>query len=123
MANVVFVVFDITKKESFDNVNLWLKNVEGKCKKNILKILVGNKLDLKEERQVGENEANIFAKSLGMPYFETSAKDNKNVNELFERTAEEFLCRNDLVKNIFNNTIEIGNTPEEQSCCNFGCCK
>lgn len=120
MANAVILVYDITKKESFEHIEQWLKNVDTKCKKNILKILIGNKYDLKQERKVTEHEAKVFAQKNDLPYFETSAKDNYNVTELFERTVEDFLCSNGLLNNLISNTIEIGSTPEEKMC-NCGC--
>ena len=50
---------------------------------NIVKILVGNKCDLKDQRQVSYEEGKQFAESLGMQFLETSAKDKINIDEAF----------------------------------------
>ena len=81
-ANGVIVTFDVTNRQTFSNVKNWLESIYQHADPSIVKTLVGNKIDLKDQRQVSTEEAQQIAKENNMEYFETSAKDNKNVNEL-----------------------------------------
>ena len=58
------------------------------CKYTDKKILIGNKCDLEEEREISKDEGEAFAMRNGMQYIETSAKINTNVNEAFENLAK-----------------------------------
>ena len=88
--NGVLFVYDITSKESFDNLKHWIKefqDVEG----DIKGVILGNKYDLKEERVIQEKDVINFSEQYQMPYLETSAKDNINVKEGFELMVDELL--------------------------------
>ena len=90
-ANVALVVFDITNHESFDSLPLWIENYykNGPEQKNI--ILIGNKKDMIEERQVTQEEAELFSQTNNMIYFETSAKDGDNIDYVFTYAAEKLV--------------------------------
>ena len=90
-ANVALVVFDLTNHSSFDSLPLWIENYykNGPEQKNI--ILIGNKNDLVEERQVTKEEAELFSETNNMMYFETSAKEGDNIEYVFNYTAEKLL--------------------------------
>jgi small GTP-binding protein len=90
-ANVALVVFDITSHESFDSLPLWIENYykNGPEQKNI--ILIGNKKDMIEERQVTQEEAELFSQTNNMIYFETSAKDGDNIDYVFTYAAEKLV--------------------------------
>ena len=90
-ANVAFVVFDLTNHESFDSLPLWIENYyrNGPEQKNI--ILIGNKKDMIEERQVTQEEAELFSQTNNMIYFETSAKDGDNIDYVFTYAAEKLV--------------------------------
>ena len=90
-ANVALVVFDITNHESFDSLPLWIENYykNGPDQKNI--ILIGNKKDMIEERQVTQEEAELFSQTNNMIYFETSAKDGDNIDYVFTYAAEKLV--------------------------------
>ena len=66
----------------------WLKEIEGEASEKVLKILIGNKCDLDEQRQITVDEGEAFAARNGMKFIETSAKNNTNVNEAFEALAK-----------------------------------
>ena len=96
-SNGILLVFDITDKNSFDNLNFWLEELEKNCNLNNLYIfLVGNKTDLKKERKVSYDEAKNFADMKKIPYIEISAKTGDNIDKLF----------NDFIKGTIINTIE-----------------
>ena len=77
------MVYDITDRQSFQDVENWLGEVRQHASPNIVKILVGNKSDLKDQRQVSYQEGKEFADSLGMQFLETSAKEKMNIDEAF----------------------------------------
>lgn len=83
----VVVVFDVSNSESFANVKRWLHEIDTNCE-NVQKILVGNKVDEPVRRAVPEAEAKHFANSLNINYFETSAKENLNVEQMFQCITE-----------------------------------
>ena len=69
-----FIVYDITKRETFENVQVWLDDIKNQCPQTVLLVLVGNKLDLENERQISYEEGESFAQKNNMYFFETSAK-------------------------------------------------
>ena len=82
------VVYDITNRETFDNVQAWIEDCKSQSPKNIYMLLVGNKEDLAEsERQVSYEEGSEFAQRNNMLFFETSAKTGLNIEEVFVRSA------------------------------------
>ena len=96
-SNGILLVFDITDKNSFDNLNFWLDELEKNCNLNNLYIfLVGNKTDRKKERKVSYDEAKNFADMKKIPYIEISAKTGDNIDKLF----------NDFIKGTIINIIE-----------------
>ena len=83
------LVYDITKRESFNNINTWIEECKNQTAKTIFLVLVGNKSDLENQREVSVEEGQELAEKLGIPFFESSAKTGKNVNEIFQNSAEE----------------------------------
>jgi small GTP-binding protein len=75
------VLFDLSNRDSFDNVERWLQDVKSVARDDVVLILIGNKSDLEEKRQVSKEEAADFAEQHGMHYFEASAKTGANVSE------------------------------------------
>ena len=84
----IVVTFDVTSQKTFNNVKNWLINIRDNNDK-IPIVLFGNKCDLIGKREVGEKEAQDFAKENNLTYFETSAKNNINVKEGFTKIAED----------------------------------
>jgi Ras-related protein Rab-1A len=82
-ANGIAVVYDIANRDSFDAVGLWFDEVGKAAADDVCKLLIGNKSDLTEERAVAFNEGSDLAKSLGIPFLETSAKLSQGVDQLF----------------------------------------
>lgn len=85
-SNIVFLVYDITSRESFANLDLWLEKINNNFTdlNQIVMIVVGNKNDLSEKsREVSKEEGEKFAKSINATFFETSAKNGENIFEIF----------------------------------------
>ena len=78
----MIIAFDLTNQESFDNVTTWLNSIYQHSDPNIAKVLVGNKLDLVEERKITKSQALKIAHEHGIEYFETSAKEDTNIKEM-----------------------------------------
>ena len=87
-AHGVMIVYDIAKKETFNNLNKWLNEVETYANEGVLMILVGNKTDLNSQRQVSAESGAEWAALNDMPFIETSAKNATNVTEAFTMLAE-----------------------------------
>ncbi|KFM10301.1 Ras-related protein Rab-25, partial [Aptenodytes forsteri] len=78
------VVFDITKHQTYDVVDRWLKELYDHAEASIVVMLVGNKTDLAQAREVPMEEAKMFADNNGLLFVETSALDSTNVEQAFE---------------------------------------
>ena len=81
------LVYDISKKPSFDNVEKWLKELREHADPNIVLMLVGNKSDLRHLRAVKTEEATLFAEKYSLAFLETSALDASNVELAFQRVV------------------------------------
>lgn len=91
-ADAAIIVFDLTNRESFQNVGVWHENIRNYSGDTTTNLLVGNKSDLEDNREVSKSEANAFAGSHRIfGYVETSAKDNSNVDDAFYKIARELL--------------------------------
>ena len=82
-AKGAFIVYDITSRKSFDDVDKWIEEIKEKTSKDIKLIIIGNKIDLKDERDITTNEALNKFKGMDIPFMETSALDDTNVSEVF----------------------------------------
>ncbi len=92
------IVYDITNKESFNNIQNWIEDCKNQCPKTIFFVLVGNKNDLENERKVSFDEGKKFADSNNILFFESSAKTGNNVEDIFYKSAEcisERIIKND----------------------------
>jgi len=83
------VVYDISSRDSFNNVSTWVEDCKNQSPKTIFMALVGNKSDLEDKRAVSYEEGKDFADKNEMMFFETSAKTGVNVDEIFSQTANE----------------------------------
>ena len=83
------VVYDISSRETFEHITNWIEDCKNQSPKTIFMCLVGNKCDLNEKRQVSIEEGRDLADKNNIMFFETSAKDGINVDEIFLNTANE----------------------------------
>jgi Ras-related protein Rab-1A len=84
------MVYDVTCEESFKHVNDWLMEVNRYAAPTTCKLLVGNKND-REDKVITTARGIEFAESLGMPFMETSAKSNENVEKAFVTIAQNLM--------------------------------
>ena len=98
------------------HVTEWLKHIEKYAKENVLKFLVGNKVDLNDNRVISKEEVNNFAEQHNLPYIETSAKDGINIEELFDKSINKFLEDINFINEDKNIKLEQSN-KNENGCC------
>ncbi|PWW79200.1 ras-domain-containing protein [Tuber magnatum] len=87
-SSVAVVVYDITNRTSFQNTTKWVDDVRGERGNDVIIVLVGNKTDLNDKRQVTTEEGEKKAKEFKVMFIETSAKAGHNVKTLFKRIAQ-----------------------------------
>ena len=97
------IVYDITNRASFDSVQSWIDDCSKQTPKTVLLILIGNKNDLKEKREVQYEEGEEFAKKRNMIFLETSAKTGNNISDIFEKSIKQ------IDKNIMDNKYDLSN--------------
>ena len=86
-ADGVILVYDITSQESFRKIDFWIQELHNKNRDSKVLMLVGNKTDLDNEREVSFQEGEKKANEIGCPFMETSAKTNHNIKECFEKAS------------------------------------
>ena len=114
----VLLVFDITERKTFDDVNMWLNDVHTLCDPSASVILVGNKSDLSASRVVTMTEAENFASHHQITYVETSARVGDNVKDAFTRVATAVYRKNQKPTINQSQLAGQGNTPAKKE----GCC-
>ena len=118
------IVYEIDQRKSFENITKWIEELKRYAPKTVLMILIGNKCDLNEKREVTEEEGRELAEKNGMLFFETSAKTGENVEEVLNESLtlivkkmnenyydlEENNCG--IEKPKYENSYEVGETLE-----------
>jgi len=119
-SDAVILVYDITRRETFEKLKGWLADIQLYGKARIPKVLLGNKVDLDAKREVSKDEAELLAKSSDISvYVETSAKNGTNVEKAFLDLLG-VLVASDAVQPTepVRNRIQITATTEkEKNCC------
>ncbi|XP_072178011.1 ras-related protein Rab-22A-like [Diadema setosum] len=82
-AAAALVVYDITEKKSFDDVEYWMNELRKKAPEDILIFVIGNKLDLESQRAVSRSSAEQYAKENDAVHLEASAKTGEGISEIF----------------------------------------
>ena len=122
------IVYDITNEKTFENVEKWLEQAKKEAGNDVSVILVGNKCDLEDARKITKEQGEEKAKTLNVPFFETSALSRVNVNEIFmellnniyERTGgkNEDEDDNEIIKEN-DKAVSLNNEKNEKK---EGCC-
>jgi small GTP-binding protein len=90
-AKGVIIVYDICREKSFENVDKWIEDFKSKADEDAVILLIGNKNDLDDKREVNKEEAELKAQKNKFAFMETSAKDNNNVDKAFETLFKEIV--------------------------------
>ena len=109
-AAVCILVYDITRKESFESLkDYWYSQLKENSEPDIVLGVAGNKCDLYESEEVKEDEAREWAKGIGAVFELTSAQNNTGINDLFLNVGYKFLDPH------FKPEIEIGNKEDKEN--------
>ena len=108
-AQAIIILYDITQKSSFDHIRNWITEIDKFGKQGVLKVIVGNKLDLENNRKISKEDAENLALKYGLKLWEVSAKDNTNIEEMFVDTIKTLLEKN---SKIISESSYIGNNIE-----------
>lgn len=113
-ARAAILVFDICNSPSFEALKSWLERLKdcGPKQEGLTIIIVGNKCDLDDGRQVERERAESFAKSENCIYIETSARENINVEMIFQEIAKELIALQPKEDSIIGSTPSKGITSE-----------
>ncbi|KPP68680.1 ras-related protein Rab-15-like [Scleropages formosus] len=118
-AQGIFLVYDITSERSFQHIMKWASDVDEYAPDHVQKILIGNKSDEDQKRQVAREQGSKLAKTYGMDFFETSACTNYNIKESFTRLTELVLQANkkelDVLRVPFSEELSIADLEEEET--------
>lgn len=104
--HAVILVFDLSVRSSFDNLNFWINHVNTHCDSNISLVIVGNKSDI--DRKVSKEEITSFMEKnnkLNVSYVETSAKDNKSIENIFKLLVHDLTENKKLMEQVNNDII------------------
>lgn len=123
----IIIVFDVTNRYSFNDIQSWLNQIY-KYSINTSIILIGNKIDLENERQVSYEEAKEYADSLQIPYLEVSVKNDKSICNIFKLLSEELIKKIELYTDInykkppedcYISLNAFDKNTKEKKCCNY----
>ena len=114
----VLLVYDITNYDTFKKIDYWNNQIKNYNKNKYSIVLIGNKIDLNNKRVVNFNDGINLSKRINCKFFETSARNNINVDEVFETISlltYKFCKENKL---LFNQSFSLNNQKEKKkSCC------
>lgn len=118
-AGIAVLVYDMTRLHSFEVLQRWARELRDHGPENVLLAVCGNKLDLSDHRSVQRDDAQRYAESIGAFYFETSARDNLHIDQLFETLATRAKEQLNLQIEHDQQAIDLRRTSQRRkTCCN-----
>ncbi|XP_065062060.1 ras-related protein Rab-10-like [Rhopilema esculentum] len=87
----IMLVYEITDEKSFDNIAKWLRNIDEHASEGVERMILGNKCDMENKRMVSKTRGENIAREHNIKFFETSAKDNINVEHAFMELTQDIL--------------------------------
>ena len=126
-AKGAFIVYDITRKNSFESIDKWINDVTAVADKKITIVLIGNKSDLEDQRQVTKEQGEDKANKLQVAFLETSAFSGENlekafqmmIKEVYQKCHEEMMSEGDvdIIKGGEDINLAKKNNNGEKKCC------
>jgi len=120
-SSVAVVVYAINNPASFQAVDKWVDEVRAEREEQVIIFIVGNKTDLESSRRITINEGRNKAQNLSAHFMETSAKENDNINKLFDQIAERLPEKEDrLADNAGHGAgsrVELSSKSKKGGCC------
>ena len=80
----ILLLYDITKQSSFNNIREWIQDIREEVSPKAIIFLIGNKIDLADQRKISKEKGIELAEEYKLPFFEASAKSGENVDEVFK---------------------------------------
>ena len=108
------ICYDISSNKSFENAKQWIKELDKYVDNQVIKILVGNKTDLEDLRQIKYEDGKSYADSLNMNFIETSSKNNSNINDLFYNLSIQLYESSDTIE---KEKISLNKNIKRNYCC------
>ncbi len=124
-ADGAFIVYDITNESSFDAIDYWYEQIKLSSNDDIIIYLLGNKIDLNNNRIISRNSGLDKAKKMGMDKFaEVSAKTKENLMEIFREFYMEIYHKNKkkFMEKKNKNMKTFENLQKQENNNNNGCC-
>ena len=122
-AHAILILYDITEPSSFEHIKNWMVEIDKFGKQGVLRVIVGNKTDLENNRKVSKESAEMLAEHYGVKFFEISAKNNTNIDKLFEDTIKCLLEKNLTTSPVVSsNSVIIDKNRNKKINKNKGCC-
>ena len=112
-AKGALLVYDITRRVTFENIDNWLIDLRTNGDKDILIILIGNKSDLEDKREVSKDEAETKAEQYNTAFLETSAKSGDNITKGFMELIEQIYKANKDNTPTEQNEVKVEENKEE----------
>lgn len=119
-ADGIILLYDITKKETFEGITLWLDDIRDNGSEKVRILLVGNKADLVNNREVTFDEGHQLAKEQSLPFFESSAKNNINIQETINDLANQIIkvkSKQGPTEATTTQLNNISNNKNKKGCC------
>ena len=128
-AKMALLVYDITRKESFDSIkSFWYDQIKEFGDEGVILGIVGNKCDMYDDEAVPEQEAREYAKNIGAIFQLTSAQNNSGINELFKNIGAKYLDpntkieepepgQNNIIINAHDHIQKDNEQKKKKSCC------
>jgi len=113
-ANAILVVFDVTDTDSFNRVVNW-KGEGDRFADNAIHAIVGNKIDIEDERKIKKTEAEELANKLNATYFEVSAKTGQGIDALFEGVAS-LVLKKAVPQRKDSRKVKVNAAPKKNFC-------
>ena len=110
-SNGVFIVFDLTNKDTIKRLNVWMKDINDNITNDFFVFLIGNKVDIKDRDISISEEAKQFANNKKINYYEVSAKTGSGIYNVFEKMANKLVSKDKMDKSRDSkiNPIKLGN--------------
>ncbi|KAL6050191.1 hypothetical protein STEG23_015199 [Scotinomys teguina] len=101
----IMLVYDITNEKSFDNIKNWIRNIEEHASSDVERMILGNKCDMNDRRQVSKERGEKLAIDYGIKFLETSAKSSTNVEEVSAEGVAQIKCVSSHLKIQIKDTV------------------
>jgi Ras-related protein Rab-1A len=116
-SHAIIITYDITSQDSFDRIEGWVEEIKQYGSSDVYQILVGNKCDLSKEREVTFEAGKALAEKHNLAFFETSAKTNVNIDEMFSHLSETLLTKTQTLSSTDEKRILLSGRNLNKSCC------